>query len=115
MGTRLYLFQSESSDPLEISAQAYLYLNILIACPSTSHNAHRPWLIMVPLLLYTFPNFQAEWDTVTKIGYKAHQTRATTVKGNAAVNAAARTGTLQAEKKFTGCPPTHSVLRAVGD
>lgn len=47
-------------------------------------------------------NLPAEWDTVTKIGYKAHQTRSTTVKSNAGINAAARQGTLQAEKKFTG-------------
>jgi hypothetical protein len=43
-----------------------------------------------------------EWDTVTKIGYRAHQTRATTTKSNAEINAAARAGTLQTEKKFSG-------------
>ena len=47
-----------------------------------------------------------EWDTVTKIGYRANQGRATTVKGNTSINAAARSGTLQTEKKFTGTPPT---------
>lgn len=48
-----------------------------------------------------------DWDTVTKIGYRANQNRSTTVKGNAAVNAAARSGTLQTEKKFTGSPPLY--------
>jgi len=57
---------------------------------------------MVPALPSGPSNIPAEWDTVTKIGYKAHQTRATTVKGNAGINAAAREGSLQAEKKFTG-------------
>jgi len=41
-------------------------------------------------------------DKVTVIGYRAHQTRAQTVKGNAGINAAARSGSLQAEKKYTG-------------
>ena len=62
------------------------------------------WPIMVhpSRLFLTLP---ADWDTVTKIGYKAHQTRATTVKTASGINAAARQGTLQAEKKFTGNPP----------
>ena len=43
-----------------------------------------------------------DWDTVTKIGYRANQTKPTTAKSNAEKNAAARGGVLQAEKKFSG-------------
>jgi Multiprotein bridging factor 1 len=46
-----------------------------------------------------------DWDTVTKIGFKTGSTRQTTVKGSAAINAAARTGSLSSEKKFTGTNP----------
>jgi hypothetical protein len=46
-----------------------------------------------------------DWDTVTKIGFKTGSTRQTTVKGSAAINAAARTGSLSSEKKFTGTKP----------
>src|SRR5579871_3404351 len=52
-----------------------------------------------------------DWDTVTKIGYRANQTKPTTVKSNAEKNAAARAGVLQAEKKFSGTnlhPHPHS-------
>lgn len=49
-----------------------------------------------------------DWDTVTKIGYRANQTRPTTVKTKAELNAAARAGTLQTEKKFTGMSPSPS-------
>jgi putative transcription factor len=43
-----------------------------------------------------------DYDKPTVIGYRAHQTRSTTVKGNTGINAAARSGSLQSEKKFTG-------------
>lgn len=69
-------------------------------------------------LLRTYSNIPAEWDTVTKIGYRAHQTRATTVKGNSSINAATRTGPVQTEKKFTGTllpsPPTCPSLSPFG-
>jgi hypothetical protein len=51
-----------------------------------------------------------DWDTVTKIGYRANQTRSTTVKSNAQINAAARAGTLQTEKKFSGIDPLSSLI-----
>lgn len=38
---------------------------------------------------------------MTKIGYRAHQSRPTAVKSKTGINAAARAGTLQTEKKFS--------------
>ena len=51
-----------------------------------------------------------DWDTVTKIGYKTHATRQTTVKGSSALNAAARTGPIASEKKVTGISPPPGVF-----
>jgi len=49
-----------------------------------------------------------DWDTVTKIGYKTHATKQTTVKGSSALNAAARAGSTASEKKLTGMRPSPS-------
>jgi putative transcription factor len=42
-----------------------------------------------------------DWETVTKIGYRVNSGRPTTVKSKSEINAAARSGGVQAEKKFT--------------